>query len=628
MNSRRTLALASIALLAPATLAQTIVDDAGSARNGKVGYWSSIVAQGGDVAISYYCEEDPPEYYTLRFAWAAGSTWHHTTLDYGAGSDTSMARATDGLYHIIYENSTGMGYAVGGPQPGWNVGSVPLPGEIVPAHISMALDSADHPHVAYMNLANGGDRSLRYSRFDGQQWVASVNQGVVALGAWTPTIGFSNTFLALDPAGVPHIAFAAPLDAINAFGPVKYATLQDNTWTIETLPISGHDPSLAIGTDGVPRMIFNGNTGIVYATRPGGTWQFETVVANASGSSLALTLDQSNQPFASFGMTVNEDMYLASRAGGFWSVNRIDGDSASGPSVILGRYGTSIDVDSEGTPHVAYLDIDIHAQYTHRCDLMYHGPGGGTPPCAAFTNPPAPQAVCPGGWADFSVQVAGAGPFTYQWLWQPTAGPWQPVVDGANFDGSGQPIFSASDPTLSSINITDLTGMLGQVTLFRCEATAACGSALSTAAALSVGVPLGITSQPHDASACASDSASFSITSPDAGSYQWQALDSSGWIDLADGANDIDGGKCSVSGASTATLTIGAAQQQPGGSPTLVPMTVRCVLTAACATATSGPASLSITGPCCGSPDFNGDGDSGTDSDIEDFFRVLSGGPC
>jgi trimeric autotransporter adhesin len=30
----------------------------------------------------------------------------------------------------------------------------------------------------------------------------------------------------------------------------------------------------------------------------------------------------------------------------------------------------------------------------------------------------------------------------------------------------------------------------------------------------------------------------------------------------------------------------------------------------------------------CGSPDFNGDGDIGTDADIESFFRVLGGGSC
>jgi hypothetical protein len=38
-----------------------------------------------------------------------------------------------------------------------------------------------------------------------------------------------------------------------------------------------------------------------------------------------------------------------------------------------------------------------------------------------------------------------------------------------------------------------------------------------------------------------------------------------------------------------------------------------------------------LAGNCCatcGSADFNGDGDSGTDADIEAFFRVLAGGPC
>jgi hypothetical protein len=38
-----------------------------------------------------------------------------------------------------------------------------------------------------------------------------------------------------------------------------------------------------------------------------------------------------------------------------------------------------------------------------------------------------------------------------------------------------------------------------------------------------------------------------------------------------------------------------------------------------------------LAGTCCstcGSPDFNGDGDVGTDADIESFFSVLAGGPC
>jgi hypothetical protein len=40
-----------------------------------------------------------------------------------------------------------------------------------------------------------------------------------------------------------------------------------------------------------------------------------------------------------------------------------------------------------------------------------------------------------------------------------------------------------------------------------------------------------------------------------------------------------------------------------------------------------------LAGNCCatcfpGGADFNADGDAGTDADIESFFRVLAGGPC
>jgi hypothetical protein len=80
-----------------------------------------------------------------------------------------------------------------------------------------------------------------------------------------------------------------------------------------------------------------------------------------------------------------------------------------------------------------------------------------------------------------------------------------------------------------------------------------------------------------------------------------------------------------------------------------------CVFTNSCGTATSFTARLSVnsadfngdgdlgtdsdiesffaclSGNCCntcGSADFNADGDTGTDSDIESFFRVLGGGAC
>jgi hypothetical protein len=44
-------------------------------------------------------------------------------------------------------------------------------------------------------------------------------------------------------------------------------------------------------------------------------------------------------------------------------------------------------------------------------------------------------------------------------------------------------------------------------------------------------------------------------------------------------------------------------------------------------TVTNVPAT-NVCPPPCGTSDFNGDGDFGTDQDIEAFFRVLAGGNC
>jgi hypothetical protein len=626
--------LGAAALAASCGLAQVIVDDAGSARNGKVGYWSSMVARGGDAAISYYCEDDsngsPPEMYTLRFAWATGTTWQHTTVDYGAGSDTSMGRGGNGLYRIAYESWNGLGFATG-VDTTWNVSLVPTPANAAPAHISMVLDSADRPHIAYYDYANGSDHALRYTYWDGSQWRTSANEGLVALGAWTPTIGFSNTFLALDGAGTPHLAYAMPQDNINAWGPIQYATLVGNTWQMENLGVSGVDPTMAIGGDGVARMVFNGNGGITYAYKSGGVWHYETIVSAASGDSLSMALSATDQPYVSFGMGANEDMYLANRSsGGQWTATRIDGDGTSDPHVILGRYGTSVTVDSNAMPHVSYLDIDIYST-THRCDLKYFGPGGG-PVCVSFVRPPAPTGICVGGNGSFDVLVTGSGPFTYQWQWQLSgAQPWQDVADGTNYSPiNGAPLFVANGAQATTVSMTDIGLGVGAAPLFRCAAAASCGSATSSAAALSVATIPSFTAQPQNTQACSSGSASFTAAASGNPTLRWQVFDSwsSSWDDLTDGVNTWAGYVCTVSGSGSAMVVLGAAPQTPGGTPELFPMTVRCVATTACASVNSDQASVSITGPCCGSADFNHDGDVGTDSDIEDFFACLAGDCC
>jgi hypothetical protein len=52
-----------------------------------------------------------------------------------------------------------------------------------------------------------------------------------------------------------------------------------------------------------------------------------------------------------------------------------------------------------------------------------------------------------------------------------------------------------------------------------------------------------------------------------------------------------------------------------------------CKVSNSCHAEFSRPVALVVSDPC-GSSDFNGDGDFGTDADIEAFFRVLAGGAC
>ncbi|MEK6701905.1 MAG: hypothetical protein AABZ53_06555 [Planctomycetota bacterium] len=592
--ARRTLVAALALFAGTAVQAQTIVDNSGSARNGKVGYWSSIVAGGGDVGISYYCEDDhagsPPEMYTLRFAWRNGSQWQWTTVDTSAGSDTSMRRGTDGLYRIAYETWYGAGFAIGSGQS-WNVSSVDIAPEISPTQISMTLDSQQRPHIAYMNLANGGDYSMRYTRWDGSQWVHDSAE-LLLTGIWTPTIGFSNTWLQLDQNDVPHIAFAQPTDTVNAWGPIRYATLQNGTWTYENLGVDGVDPSLAIGTDNQPRMLFNSNTGITYAYKDAGGWHFEDVAPGQNGDGNSLALSDSGQPFATFGMTANEDQYIARRDAGGWVVTKIDGDGTNGPHVILGRYGNSIDVDENNTPHVSYLNIDIYGP-THRCDLMYLGDAGGQTSCVQVTQQPQSVTVCANQGAAFTALGQSPETLTYSWDWQPAgSSTWSQVVEGSNIDPQTGQGFVAQGSTSSTLSIPAQGITLAGVASFRSVLVSSCGSATTSPAFLTVGSVPNILTQPANAQTCGTP-VRFDVAVDAAATYQWQWSPSGtgAWLDLNENAN-IDPSTSGIAfyalGSFSNSLQLSSIQLNQGASHLF-----RCVITTPCGGVTSDAATLS-----------------------------------
>jgi hypothetical protein len=98
--------------------------------------------------------------------------------------------------------------------------------------------------------------------------------------------------------------------------------------------------------------------------------------------------------------------------------------------------------------------------------------------------------------------------------------------------------------------------------------------------------------------------------------YSWQKRSGLNvWTNLTDNRG-------TVGGSSTRTLTVYDVSQADEGS-------YRCEVTNDCGHVTSNIVTLTaIIIPTCGTSDFNGDGDFGTDADIEAFFACLAGNCC
>jgi hypothetical protein len=133
-----------------------------------------------------------------------------------------------------------------------------------------------------------------------------------------------------------------------------------------------------------------------------------------------------------------------------------------------------------------------------------------------------------------------------------------------------------------------------------------------------------LTTQPAPAQGCTGSVLEFHTNDFGIGaSYQWQVEDPTlawKWRSITDGDLIVSGQPLgAVTGATTPHLLF---------SPSAVATTAfRCVVTGPCG-ATLTRRATATAQSCCGSADFNGDGDFGTDQDIEAFFTCLAGQCC
>jgi Secretion system C-terminal sorting domain len=137
-----------------------------------------------------------------------------------------------------------------------------------------------------------------------------------------------------------------------------------------------------------------------------------------------------------------------------------------------------------------------------------------------ITGQPAPQTVCVGSNAAFSVTATG----TYQW---------QLSTDGGGTWGN------IGGATASNLTLTAVTGGMNN-NQYRCILTGQCGSTNSNAALLTVNTAPSITAQPADATVCAGQQNTFCVTATGSNlTYQWQSATSCAgpWTNVATATN-------------------------------------------------------------------------------------------
>jgi hypothetical protein len=237
--------------------------------------------------------------------------------------------------------------ASGAAAPEWAF--TPVDGGTLPdstgTPLSLRLDGADHPHIAYTASFNL-PHDYRYAWYDGDAW------HVETFDAWPYNFGtfFADISLALDDQAHPHIAYTK----VNSpEAELLYAHHDGVQWQIETVTDAYHSQycSLALDSDGDPHIAFYHSTpdrDLMYASRDGRGWLIEPVdTAGWVGYYCRLALDSEDHPHIAYRQGTAHTLKYAHHDGTGWSVTTVND-----PADAIG-YGISLALDSQDRPHIA-----------------------------------------------------------------------------------------------------------------------------------------------------------------------------------------------------------------------------------------------------------------------------------
>src|SRR3989339_69666 len=135
------------------------------------------------------------------------------------------------------------------------------------------------------------------------------------------------------------------------FAPVSRA--EWNIQTIDSVGNTGYYPSLALGTDGHPRISYIDviNQKLKYAAWDGGSWVIQVIDSTSSVMfCTAIILDLNESPNLSYRDFTNQDLKYAQWTGAQWDIKTVDS---------FGNVGNlnALAIDTSGYPHISHVDL-------------------------------------------------------------------------------------------------------------------------------------------------------------------------------------------------------------------------------------------------------------------------------
>jgi len=312
---------------------------------GGVGWYTDIsILDSEEVYITYYDVNAK----NLKLAKLINSKWYLETIDSigDVGMYTSLAIDNNRNPHISYYDETNgnLKYAKWADQ-NWSIEIVDNYND-VGLDTSIAIDSNNYPHISYYDSSDG---DLKYAKWTGSEWIIEVVDSLTKVGL--------GTSLVLDDSGNPHISYYYE----QAPG-LSYAYRSESGWItniIDSECKSFGYTSITLDTNSRPNIAYFdvGTTTedwyLKYAYFNNSKWNIEIIDPNIKSFW--------NDPGLSIGFGKNEIIHIsyyewsennlnyAWRLNDKWNIETVDSYGA------VGAYN-SIDIDSEGYPHISYMD--------------------------------------------------------------------------------------------------------------------------------------------------------------------------------------------------------------------------------------------------------------------------------